>query len=103
MRTIETFTGKRSQIRLAQSFMRWTKGNIRFLYITLANLGDDSRHFDSVRILKDINSNASSIASMIDREGAIPSFQIWLDTLSEDMIGAFINNCPRFIEALQRL
>ncbi len=103
MRTIETFTGKRSQIRLAQSFMRWAKGNSSFLYITFSNLGDDSRHFDSIRILRDINSNASSIANMIDSGGLIPSFQNWLNTLSEDMIGAFYNSCPKFIEALGRL
>lgn len=103
MRTIETFTGKRSQIRLAQSFMRWVKGNSSFLYMTFANLGDDSRHFDSIRILREINSNASSIANMIERSGSIPSFQNWLNTLSEDMIGAFYKSCPRFIEALERL
>ncbi len=103
MKTIETFTGNNNQIRLAQSFLKWTKNNCSWLYATIITQGDELRHFDSKRILRNMNINGGVIASTIERENLIPSFQNWLYSLNEEMIATFYNDCRNFYTALSRL
>lgn len=99
MKTIETFTGNNDQIRLAQSFLKWAKTNCRWLYATIITQGNELRHFDSVRVLRNMNINGCTIANTIERENLIPSFQNWLDSLSEEMIAVFYNDCHNFYTA----
>ena len=103
MKTIESFTGNNDQIRLAQSFLKWTKTNCSWLYKVLTTQGNELRHFDSILILRNMNINGGVIASTIERENLIPSFQNWLNSLSEEMIAVFYNDCRKFYTALSRL